>query len=147
MRNSFICESNDLLKRANQGQDPLWFEFVDASNARTSFAVVHIDTTHFATKRLVILHFSSIKREDFGNNLDELVTYIWKNLDCDEIKFTLYHMEDEDFHMGPDVELQDVIKKKGFRWKQLTNDKLTGKRYIVYLIKRPEDMPNTQAKQ
>mmetsp|Transcript_41560 Transcript_41560/g.36925 ORF Transcript_41560/g.36925 Transcript_41560/m.36925 type:complete len:118 (+) Transcript_41560:612-965(+) len=117
MKNSFVSDGEDLLARANNGQDPIWFEFVDSSNKRTGFAVANIDNGYFAARRLVILHYSSLDREHFGPNLDDFVKYLWENIDCDEIKISLYHMEDDQDNIGPDKELQDMIKKRGFRWK------------------------------
>ena len=39
-----------------------------------------------------------------------------------------------------------LLNLKVFRWKQLTNDKVTGKRFIVFLLRRPEDIPNKLVK-
>jgi len=140
MKQSFISDPADLLRRANNGQDPLWFELVETGQ-RIGLAVTHVDNTYFAARRLIILHFSVLNRTHYQEYLQKFVDYLWKNEECDEIKISLYHIEDENHNMGADKELQDSIKKLGFRWKQLTNDKLTGKRYIDFLMKRPENCP------
>lgn len=142
MKHSFISQPQDLLLRANNGQDPLWFDLYDqpTSSNKVGMAVTHIDNTYFAQRRLVILHFSTNDRTKYGESLQKFVEFIWKNEECDEIKISLYYIEDEQNNLGADKQLQEFIKGLGFRWKQLVNDKVTGKRYIDYLLKRPEGM-------
>ena len=139
MKNSFISEPKDLLERANMGQDPIWFELVDpSSEKRVGLAVAHIDNTVFTSRRMVILHFTVNNRENYSELLKQFVEYLWKNDECNEIKMSLYYLEDQNSNLGADKQLQDALKGLGFRWKQLTNDKITMKRYIDYVIKRPE---------
>lgn len=141
MRNSFISDPQDLLARANNGQDPLWFDLIDPTGSKkVGLAVTNVDNTHFLTRRLVILHFTLLDRTLYSEYLKKFVEYLWQNQECDEIKISLYHIdgEGENNNMGADKQLQDNIKALGFRWKQLINDKVTGKRYIDYLLKRPE---------
>lgn len=140
MKNSFLSEPKTLLERANMGQDPMWFELVESSNVekKVGLAVAHIDNTVFTSRRLVILHFTSADRERYQEFLGKFVEYLWKSDECNEIKISLYYLEDQNSNLGADKQLQECIKKLGFRWKQLTNDKYTGKRYIDYIIKRPE---------
>lgn len=140
MKESFISDPKVLLERANMGQDPIWFELVEVSGAqkKTGLAVAHIDNTVFTARRMVILHFTTEDREMYHDFLSQFVEYLWKNDECSEIKISLYHLEDANGNFGSDKNLEQAIKKLGFRWKQLTNDKYTGKRYIDYLIKRPE---------
>jgi hypothetical protein len=138
MRKSFTSEPQELLRRANAGQDPQWFELLSSNNAaRIGLAVVHIDNTYFAARRLVIIHFTVTERGLYEENLRAFTNYIWKNEECDEIKISLYYLEDEQHGKGADKDLQDWMKKLGFKWKQLTQD-MNGKRYIDYLLKRPE---------
>jgi len=148
MKDSFISDPKVLLERANMGQDPIWFELVEVSGAerKTGLAVAHIDNTVFTARRMVILHFTSEDREMYHDFLAKFVEYLWKNDECNEIKICLYHIEDQNGNLGADKNLEQAIKKLGFRWKQLTNDKHTGKRYIDYLIKRPENVVSSVAK-
>ena len=121
------------------GQDPIWFELVDpSSEKRVGLAVAHIDNTVFTSRRMVILHFTVNNRENYSELLKQFVEYLWKNDECNEIKMSLYYLEDQNSNLGADKQLQDALKGLGFRWKQLTNDKITMKRYIDYAIKRPE---------
>jgi len=142
MKNSFLSDPHVLLERANMGQDPMWFELVESSDVekKVGLAVAHIDNTVFTTRRMVILHFTSADRERYQEFLGKFIEYIWQKDECNEIKISLYYLEDQNNHLGADKHLQDCIKKLGFRWKQLTNDKFTGKRYIDYIIKRPENV-------
>ena len=142
MKESFISDPKTLLERANLGQDPIWFKVIDPSqhDRRAGFAVAHIDNTIFTARRMVILHFTTEKRENYQELLDKFVEYLFTNDECNEIKISLYYLEDENNNLGADKQLQDCIKKLGFRWKQLTNDKYTNKRYIDYIIKRPENI-------
>ena len=148
MKDSFISDPKVLLERANMGQDPVWFELVEASGAqkKTGLAVAHIDNTVFTARRMVILHFTAEDREMYHDFLSQFVEYLWKNDECTEIKISLYHLEDQNGNFGSDKNLEQSIKKLGFRWKQLTNDKYTGKRYIDYMLKRPEGAVCTVAK-
>lgn len=142
MRNSFLSEPKALLERANMGQDPVWFELLEGKELekKVGLAVAHVDNTVFTTRRMVILHFTSEDRERYQEFLGKFVEHLWKNDECNEIKISLYYLEDQNSNLGADKHLQECIKKLGFRWKQLTNDKYTGKRYIDYLIKRPENI-------
>lgn len=149
MRDSFLSDPKVLLERANMGQDPVWFELVSASGAekKKGLAVAHIDNTVFTARRMVILHFTAEDRELYGDFLSQFVEYLWKNDECNEIKISLYHLEDKNGNFGSDKNLEQAIKKLGFRWKQLTNDKYTGKRYIDYMLKRPEGTVCTVTKE
>jgi len=142
MRESFISEPKTLLERANLGQDPIWFEMQDLNDTskRGGFAVTHIDNTIFTARRMVILHFTTENKDNYQELLGKLVEYLWTNDECNEIKISLYYIEDESGNLGADKPLQNAIKALGFRWKQLTNDKNTGKRYIDYIMKRPENI-------
>ena len=141
-RDSFISEPKTLLERANVGQDPTWFEIQDLNDVskRGGFAVTHIDNTIFTARRMVILHFTTENKENYQELLGKFVEYLWTHDECNEIKISLYYLEDQSGSLGADKQLQDAIKKLGFRWKQLTNDKNTGKRYIDYIMKRPENV-------
>jgi len=148
MKDSFLSDPKVLLERANMGQDPIWFELVEVAGAekKTGLAVAHIDNTVFTARRMVILHFTTEDREVYQDFLSQFIEYLWKNDECSEIKISLYHLEDANGNFGSDKNLEQAIKKLGFRWKQLTNDKYTGKRYIDYLVKRPEGAVCTVAK-
>jgi len=141
-KDSFLSDPKILLERANMGQDPVWFELIDGSNGskRAGLCVAHVDNTVFTTRRLVILHFTAENRELYQDFLSKFVEYIWNNDETKEIKISLYYLEDQNNNLGADKQLQESIKKLGFRWKQLTNDKETGKRYIDYILKRPENI-------
>lgn len=145
MHDSFLSDPKVLLERANMGQDPMWFELVDGGKP-AGLAVAHIDNTAFTTRRLVILHFTAENRELYQDFLGKFVEYLWNNDECKEIKISLYYLEDQNNNLGADKQLQECIKKLGFRWKQLTNDKYTNKRYIDYIIKRPENIVSTGVK-
>jgi len=142
MKESFISDPKALLERANLGQDPIWFNIIDPSqhDQRAGFAVAHIDNTIFTARRMVILHFTTENRDNYQELLSKFVDYLFINDECNEIKISLYYIEDENNNLGADKQLQDCIKKLGFRWKQLTNDKYTNKRYIDYILKRPENV-------
>ncbi len=141
-RDSFISDAKTLIERANLGQDPTWFEIQDLNDVskRGGFAVTHIDNTIFTARRMVILHFTTESKENYQELLGKFVEYLWTNDECNEIKISLYYLEDESGSLGADKPLQNAIKALGFRWKQLTNDKNTGKRYIDYIMKRPENI-------
>jgi len=145
MHDSFLSDPKILLERANMGQDPMWFELVDGGKP-AGLAVAHIDNTAFTSRRLVILHFTAENRELYQVFLGKFVEHLWKTDECSEIKISLYYLEDQNNNLGADKQLQESIKKLGFRWKQLTNDKYTGKRYIDYSMKRPEGVVCTGVK-
>jgi len=55
--------------------------------------------------------------------------FIWKNVDCSNVRIEIYHMKDEasgKFQADPDV--KNAFTKCGFKWKTLSNDPITGKR-------------------
>jgi hypothetical protein len=55
--------------------------------------------------------------------------FIWKNVDCSNVRIEIYHMKDEatgKFQADPDV--KNPFTKCGFKWKTLSNDPVSGKR-------------------
>lgn len=50
---------------------------------------------------------------------------------CSVIKFSLYHYEDDTGKLTVNLEIKNLLKSRGFKWKTVTNDVLTGKRVEI----------------
>jgi hypothetical protein len=69
MKQSFLSQPQELLKKANAGQDPLWLEILDSTKGKVGFGVTHIDNTYFAARRLIIIHFTVSDRSLYEEKL------------------------------------------------------------------------------
>ena len=136
VKESLICDPQTLLSRANAGQEPRWYKIYNDANPRerVGFGVINIDNSNFTARRIILLHFSVLDKNEYKTYLHKFIDFIWKNDPCSEIKVSLFQIKIDDKIVSDPV-LQEAFKSINFRWKQLTNDKETQKRIIDFGIK------------
>ena len=77
-------------------------------------------------------------REKSGLNdfLKELIEYIWENVNCEEIRVGISHIEQEKDKYSPYMPLKSAYQGLNFKWKTLTNGE-DGKRILILGLSRP----------
>jgi hypothetical protein len=60
--------------------------------------------------------------------LDAVVDYVVKYFQCEHIRVEINHYKDSEGNLKVDNFVKTVYTNKGFRWKTLINDPVTGKR-------------------
>ena len=133
LKESLICHPQKLLSRANAGQEPRWYKIYNDANPRerVGFGVITIDNSNFIVRRIILLHFSVLDKNEYKTYLHKFIDFVWKNDSCSEIKVSLFQIKIDDKIVSDPV-LQEAFKSANFRWKQLTNDKETQKRIIDF---------------
>ena len=68
--------------------------------------------------------------------------YIWEKVPCDLIRICIHHFSmPESTDLKVNAELKQLLKKKGFRWKTVTNNRETGQRTeFMECSKKREDL-------
>lgn len=69
----------------------------------------------------------------------QLVNYIWKNVNCDEIRVGIAHIPQGQGKFIQYEPLKIAFQNLGFRWKTLVNDEKGG-RILVLGLNRPENV-------
>lgn len=136
----------ELLEKSQTGYEPCWLCLRSDSNSADhkkikGLAVFHIDPTSKLRVRVNILHATA--EESTGNVKDflqQVVDYIWANVNCEEIRVGLAHIEQAGEKYIPYDPLKNAYQDLQFRWKTLTNDE-QGKRILVLGLSRPATKP------
>ena len=135
----------ELLEKAQSGFEPYWLCFTSSDYAPESkseyskirgLAVFHVDPTSKLRVRVNILHASCEPESMLKEFLEKVLQYIWNNVNCDEIRVGLAHIEQAGEKYIPYDPLKNLYQELQFRWKTLTNDEL-GKRILVLGLNRP----------
>ncbi|EAS07478.2 hypothetical protein TTHERM_00572140 (macronuclear) [Tetrahymena thermophila SB210] len=95
------------------------------------------------SRRITLMHVSAVDQKNLDQFLNQIIQYIFKNDSCDEIRFCIYHHENEEGNMQVHKEIQTIFTSKGFKWKQVNNDKYTHQRTTILALRRPADIPST----
>eukprot|EP01017_Pseudomicrothorax_dubius_P007849 TRINITY_DN12508_c0_g1_i1.p1 TRINITY_DN12508_c0_g1~~TRINITY_DN12508_c0_g1_i1.p1 ORF type:complete len:464 (+),score=110.55 TRINITY_DN12508_c0_g1_i1:61-1392(+) len=103
-------------------------------------ALLQIDKEYFAARRMVILHLSTLNPDHFETFTRALIAQIFEKDPCDEVVLYLYHKENEEGKLAAVPRFKDLFTAVGFKWKFLTNDASTGKRYTILALRRPADV-------
>jgi len=134
----------ELLEKSLSGYEPCWLCFNKTDHLNYSVVkgllVFHIDPESKLKKRVNILHASVTVEEELNDFLKEVVEYIWSNVNCQEIRVGISHVDQVGEKVVPYEPLKDGYQKLEFRWKTLTNDE-NGNRILVLGINRPTDKP------
>ena len=86
----------------------------------------------------MIRHVSCIRNELFPQALKLVVDFIWKRIHCDHIRVELFHLTDhETGKMAADPVIKKALAEVKFKWKNLTNDPVTGRRAQNMELKKP----------
>jgi len=132
IRNSYP-RAQTLLMRIHNSADNYWL----ASHNNTALAIFCLEHIHEQV-RAVILHASSIKKEEFDTMLFQLKEHIWANTSADEIRVELLYIQ-EDNKFTPCKELENKYFASGFKWKTILNtpNKYYSRRTLILGIQRP----------
>ena len=60
--------------------------------------------------------------------LTAATTYLWEQMRVNEIRIDVFHFRDENGDIKCNADVKNAVSKSGYRWKQLQNDPVTGKR-------------------
>jgi hypothetical protein len=96
-------------------------------------------------QRVFIRHISTIKYKQLDAAFTTVLEFIWKNIQCDNIRFELFHIKDKSGVLKADQKFKDVLQRAGFKWKNLCNDPSTGKRSQIMQLDRPKDLSKIPA--
>lgn len=88
-------------------------------NETVALVVLNLENQKSMHKRLFISHFSVIQIELIEKLLDLLLTYIWSNYDCVEIRVGIISKVTEQGKYEADKSVKQFFDAKGFRWKQM----------------------------
>ena len=149
------CPLEKLIEKSQTGYNPIWlgygeqetdFNFVCKENTFTEkkikgLIVIHIDPASQLKPRILILHASILNEKAVITRLPDLLKklmdYIWKNVNCDEVRVELSHFL-QNGKLAPYEYLKTEFQNLKFRWKTLISDQ-QGNRMVVLGINRPED--------
>lgn len=138
------CPLSELLEKSQAGYTPHWLclSYPDGKDQQIEgLAVFYIDPSCKARTRVTILHATVAGEEaKISDLLSELLKFIWSNINCDEIRVGLAHVQQEGEKMIPYDPLKNAYQDLKFRWKTLTNDDL-GNRILILGMNRPENCP------
>ncbi len=139
----------ELLEKSMTGYEPCWVCLKDFSvgagkspyeNVK-GLAVFHVDPTSKLRVRVNILHASVAESAGpVKEFLQKVVDYVWANVNCEEIRVGLAHIEQAGEKYVPYEPLKNAYQELQFRWKTLTNDE-EGKRILVLGLSRPATKP------
>eukprot|EP00826_Nyctotherus_ovalis_P060829 TRINITY_DN8586_c0_g1_i1.p1 TRINITY_DN8586_c0_g1~~TRINITY_DN8586_c0_g1_i1.p1 ORF type:complete len:415 (-),score=54.22 TRINITY_DN8586_c0_g1_i1:884-2128(-) len=143
------CPLPDLLAKSQSGQNPIWLGYSSSKTALSianhknflnieGLAVAHIDASSRVGVKAVILHASVLSENtsELREFLEKLVDYVWRHVNCDEVRVELLHFVQGD-KLGPYEVLKSEFQGLKFRWKTLMNDS-EGNRTLVLGASRPE---------
>ena len=99
-------------------------------------AVFHVGATYKIKPQVNIIHANVTDEEILINCLTKRVDVIWKNVNCDEIRVGIAHIEQEKDKYSPYMPLKTAYQGLHFKWKTLTNDE-EGKRILILGLNRP----------
>eukprot|EP00826_Nyctotherus_ovalis_P040508 TRINITY_DN4002_c0_g3_i1.p1 TRINITY_DN4002_c0_g3~~TRINITY_DN4002_c0_g3_i1.p1 ORF type:complete len:345 (+),score=64.62 TRINITY_DN4002_c0_g3_i1:1131-2165(+) len=134
------CPLSELLEKAHSGYEPHWLSLTNNSSIE-GLAVFHLDPAGKSRARVTILHASTASEERLQSFLGELVSCIWENVNCEEIRVGLAHFSQADGKLGPYTPLKAAYQQLHFRWKTLTNDE-QGNRILILGLTRPSPFLN-----
>lgn len=78
----------------------------------------------------------------YDDALQSILTHIWHNLKCDNIRLDLYHYDDpttNQMNANKEIKAMLSMNRKGFKWKTLINDPASDKRYQIMQMNRPPE--------
>lgn len=135
IRESYI-NPTELLKKINTCSEAYWLCKNDESCE--NFTVFCLEK-NFEPLRTTILHASFIDlTKDMKEYIKNIVNYIWKNINCQEIRVELKYVQEKS-EPAPCEKLNEAYTQNGFKWKNLKSDnKKTGIRTTVLGISRPQ---------
>jgi hypothetical protein len=103
-------------------------------------AIYYVDVNNYKSRRVVIKFLSVTAGENLETWIGLATDYIFSNDTCQEIFTNLYHHLDiTTKKLVCDKPTSLLFKNKGYKWKQLVNDALAGKRSTVFFLPRDKE--------
>ncbi|KAL4510652.1 hypothetical protein ABPG72_004806 [Tetrahymena utriculariae] len=112
-------------------------------NGKIKGIAYYFNESSHQSRRITLMHVSAVDQNNLDQFLNQIIQYIFKNDSCDEIRFCIYHHENEEGNMQVHKEIQTIFTSKGFKWKQVNNDKYTHQRTTILALRRPANIPST----
>jgi hypothetical protein len=126
---------SELLETSFSGYEPYWLCLKDQSSIK-GLAVFHLDPESKIRSRVMVLHASVTEEENLNEFLKEVVSFIWANVNCEEIRVGITHIEQDNTKPAPYLPLKTAYQNLSFRWKTLANNE-DGKRILILGLNRP----------
>ena len=139
MKESFY-DNLTLHKKMEEGYERHYMKIIAFHKGKKmahGLACVNVDQTCSAGHRAFIRHVSVIRNELFPNALKLVTNFIWRRIHCDHIRVELFHLKDAEGKMAADPVIKKALADSKFRWKNLSNDPITGKRSQIMELKKP----------
>ena len=137
MINSFYNNEN-LIQNSKNSRGSIWLYAKDKSGQIRGLCVLILENTQKYYERILILHLSSIKDHDFLPLTKKFIEFIWKNINCMEIRIAIHYIKVRD-----ELTIYDLIKhtldQTNFRWKSLNNN-ATEERIMIMGITKPNSI-------
>jgi hypothetical protein len=140
-RDSFSADPQVLVSKAEDEQETGVFEFYLSKDrkrgSKKGIAIVNVEKSFSQYRRLSIMHLSVVSDEYMEQAIKLLFNFLVNNDCCEEIRVSLYHMEDADTKkLDVDKNMKAYFSALGFKWKMVTNDSYTNKRNTIYSFRR-----------
>eukprot|EP00347_Sterkiella_histriomuscorum_P021246 403334687 len=128
-----------LVQKQDNGYERHYLKLInEKTNQQEGIAIFNIDHTMQNEQRAFIRHVSTKNFSYLQQALTQVMDYIWKYVDCSNIRVEIYHQKDEaSGKIQADPDIKNAFTKCGFKWKTLSNDPVTGKRAQVMQANRP----------
>jgi len=81
--------------------------------------------------KVSIYHISAADPKDLESVVQMAIDFIWRTMHCAVIKVHLHHTQLEGGKLGANAQLKQIFKANKFRWKNLINNKQTGRRVEI----------------
>jgi hypothetical protein len=140
-RNSFTCDVDRILAEGQSFRSTRYW-VMTRNKTVCGLAVIGIDPWRWVDRRMYLLHLSTQIKDDAELLLNLVLERVWSSDSCNEIRVKLLHYQDpESESQAVDPNAKALFSMKGFKWKQLENNKETGQRTLVMGLARPPDAP------
>ena len=137
--------AEETIRKAFRGFDTYWMCYCKSNEYTNIFkyaqtieglVVFYLDNTCPGRRRVILSHLTTRREEDYSVVLYQVLTFIWTQVNCDEIRVGLYHLREEGKLVVNKEIKQLFVDGHKFRWKTLTNLE-NGQRIIVLGLNRP----------
>lgn len=91
-------DSDSLFKDMEEGYDRHYMKIVsfrDGVKYGNGMVFLNVDHTAPLMQRVIIRHISTIKARELEKAFELVVNYIWRKIQCDNIRFELFHTKDQ----------------------------------------------------
>lgn len=139
---SYIAISK-LIEKCESGYSPIWLgyvtknmtvnisqaiqkqDFVAISNYLFGLAIFYVDPNSLLRPRVMILHASVLDEKNeklIKDFISGVIDYVWRNVNCDEIRVELNHFQQEDGKLSAYAALKNIYIENKLKWKNIINN-------------------------